>query len=70
MVVNELEKEIIPEPSDDHHDEEQNAPGRPSSSRRSAFRALVEDFGPIWYVWGIMLFARRSANVWEGSHGV
>ncbi|KAJ9616607.1 hypothetical protein H2200_000326 [Cladophialophora chaetospira] len=51
MVVSDLEKEAKPDPRDDHHDEEQGAPGQRSSSRRSLFRALVQDFGPIWFTW-------------------
>lgn len=32
------------------------------SSRRSAFRALVQDFNPIWYVYTLPTYSRGSAG--------
>lgn len=52
--------------------------GMDHQTRRSAFRALVQDFSPFWYVCGARL-ARKTLHSWSdeflltlrhsGSHG-
>ncbi|KIW70199.1 hypothetical protein PV04_02491 [Phialophora macrospora] len=55
MVVNDVENgsSLNPNHNLSHRDEEkeQDASDPRSPSRRSAFRALFQDFGPIWFTW-------------------
>ncbi len=64
MIMNDVEKEVekevegeaIPPSRNGHCDEERDTLDEERHRPRSASRALIQDFGPIWYVRSIVFF--------------
>lgn len=49
-----------PDGKDDDYERNSPAADRETPLRRSAFRAMVQDFGPLWFTW--LVFITPSLN--------